>query len=250
MDFPLTFHIGPLSINAHLLFELLAFFIGFRYFLFLRKNQNDPINDENRIWIFIGAAAGALIGSRLLGALENPDWFFSGEKGILYYYQSKTIIGGLLGGLFGVELIKKWIGEKKSSGDLFVFPLILAMIIGRIGCFSMGVYEPTFGVESSLPWAMDLGDGLKRHPTALYEIVFLIALWSFILLIEKKWNFKNGSRFKIFLSAYLIYRLAIGFIQPGWKFTFGLGTLQIACIFGLIYYWKIFVHPKHLLTKE
>jgi hypothetical protein len=41
----------------------------------------------------------------------------------------------------------------------------------------MGVYEETYGLPSSLPWAMDLGDGIQRHPVALYEIIFLIALW-------------------------------------------------------------------------
>lgn len=250
MDFPITLEIGPLSLHAHLFFELLAFFIGFRFFLFLRKRQTDPISDGNRIWIFIGAAAGALFGSRILGGLENPEWFFSGEKGLLYYYQSKTIIGGLLGGLFGVELIKKWIGEKRSSGDLFVFPLILAMMIGRIGCFSMGVYEPTFGVESSLPWAMDLGDGLRRHPTALYEILFLALLWIVIIMLERKFTFVSGSRFKLFMVAYLMYRFAVGFIQPGWKTSFGMSTLQMASIIGFIYYWRIFIQPSHLLAKD
>lgn len=251
MDFPLTFHLGPVALNAHLVFELLAFFIGFRYFLFLRKKQPDPIPTENRIWIFIGAAAGAFLGSRLLGALENPDWFFSGEQGWLYYYQSKTIIGGLLGGLFGVEVMKKYIGERQSSGDLFVFPLILAMMIGRIGCLSMGVYEPTFGYPTDLPWAMDLGDDIPRHPTALYEIAFLALLWLGIFLLEKKVKLVNGGRFKIFMVAYLLYRFAVGFIQPGWRFGFlEMTTLQAACLLGLVYYRQVFIHPRHLLQNK
>ena len=250
MDFPVIFHLGPMALNAHLLFELMAFFVGFRYFLFLRKKQADHISTENRIWIFIGAAAGAFLGSRLLGALENPDWFFSGEKGWLYYYQSKTIIGGLLGGLFGVEAIKKWIGERQSSGDLFVFPLLLAMMIGRIGCFSMGVYEPTFGVATDLPWGMDLGDGILRHPTALYEIVFLGLLWLGLLLLEKKVRLANGARFKLFMVGYLVYRFVVGFSQPGWRFGFWeITTLQATCLLGLVYYWKVFIRPGHLLKK-
>ena len=40
-----------------------------------------------------------------------------------------------------VELIKKLPVKTKASGDLFVYPLMLALIIGRIGCFSMGIYE-------------------------------------------------------------------------------------------------------------
>ena len=54
-------------------------------------------------------------------------------------------MGGLFGGLLGVELAKKIIGEKQSSGDLFVFPIILGIFIGRIGCFLSGINEFTYG---------------------------------------------------------------------------------------------------------
>ena len=80
----------------------------------------------------------------------------------------------MLGGLAGVELIKKTIKEKLASGDLFTYPIILALIIGRIGCFSMGVYEETYGSPTSLPWGMNFGDNILRHPVCLYEIIFLI----------------------------------------------------------------------------
>ena len=75
---------------------------------------------------------------------------FQSPNILVYFYSNKTIVGGLLGGLVGVELIKKLIKEKNASGDLFTYPLILAMIIGRIGCFSMGVYEETYGLPSSI----------------------------------------------------------------------------------------------------
>ena len=250
MEFPLVFNLGPFSIQAHLIFELLAFGLGFRYFQHLRKGQTDQISTQNRIWIIIGAAAGALIGSRLLGALESPSTFFGGQVSWLYFYQSKTIIGGLLGGLIGVESIKRFIGEKQSSGDLFTFPLILGMMIGRIGCFSAGVSELTYGLASNLPWAMDLGDGIPRHPTALYEIIFLLFIWIGLYLLEKKVQLVSGARFKIFMTAYLLYRFGVSFIQPGEIALFGLKTIQLACIAGLIYYWKVWLQPKSNLYYD
>jgi phosphatidylglycerol:prolipoprotein diacylglycerol transferase len=57
----------------------------------------------------------------------------------------KTVAGGSLGGLFGVEVVKNIIGEKQKSGDLFTYPIILALIIGRIGCFTTAIYEQTYG---------------------------------------------------------------------------------------------------------
>lgn len=86
------------------------------------------------------------------------------------------------------SLQKKMIGEKKSSGDLFVYPMLLALIIGRIGCFSMGVYEETYGIKTDLPWAMNLGDGIPRHPVTLYEIIFLLCFWIVLKQLQKKRN--------------------------------------------------------------
>ena len=87
----------------------------------------------------------------------------------------KTIVGGLHGGWAGVELAKWRLGIRHSTGDVFVFPLIFGMSVGRIGCFLTGLPDHTYGNHTSLPWAVNFGDG-PRHPTQLYDIVFLCLL--------------------------------------------------------------------------
>ncbi|MBD0296429.1 MAG: prolipoprotein diacylglyceryl transferase [Flavisolibacter sp.] len=246
MQFPVQLHLGSFTIPLHAVLETLGIFIGFRYFLFLRRKQSDPIESSNRIWIIIGALFGALFGSRLIGALEQPIAWQQSLHPLLYFYQNKTVVGGFLGGLAGVELIKKWIGEKKSSGDLFVSPLILALIIGRFGCFSMGVYEETYGLPTTLPWGMNLGDGMLRHPVTLYEILFLMLLWMVLYTIRKKIALENGALFKLFMIAYLFFRFLLDFIKPHYTFSFGLSTIQIACLAGLIYYLPYIIQPKKL----
>jgi prolipoprotein diacylglyceryltransferase len=153
-----------------------------------------------------------------------------------------------------VELTKKIIGETSSSGDLFTFPLILAMIIGRVGCFGNGVYESTYGVETTFFTGMNLGDGLNRHPVALYEIGFLVFLWIGLIMLEKKLKLKSGYRFQIFMIAYLLFRFGIDFIKPGSKYLLGIGTIQICCILGLIYYsntiFKIIFTPSTIKASE
>ena len=252
MHFPIEIGIGSFKINAHLLFETLSYFLGYRLFAFLRKRQQDRIADTNRVWIIIGAAAGGLVFSRLIGALEDPAAWAASEHPFIFLYASKTIVGGLLGGLLGVELIKKIIGEKSSSGDLFTYPLMFALAIGRIGCFSMGIHEPTYGVPSDLPWAMDLGDGIPRHPVALYEIVILGLIATTLILLERRFSFRSGLRFQFFMIAYLLMRICIELIKPSVHVFMGLGTIQIVCILGLAYYgrtlWQIFTSPKKLLA--
>ena len=252
MQLPVHIGLGDIQINPHLLFELLAFFLGFRYFVYLRGKQEDLISTENRIRILIGATLGALIGSRLLGAMEHWPAFVSGggETGWLYYYQHKTIVGGLLGGLFGVEIFKYFLKVRTSSGDLFTFPIILGMMIGRIGCFLSGIEDGTYGIETDFFMGMDLGDGLLRHPTALYEIIFLGSLWLEIRMLEKKVKLDNGSRFKIFMVAYLLFRLLIENLKPGFRFDWGLTSIQIACVLGLLYYVKVWTRPGRLMEMN
>lgn len=245
LHFPVNIPIGKSFIPVHFVCETMAYVLGYRYYVYLRKNHFDLISAENRLIIFIGAAFGAFIGSHIIGVLENPPLLT--HFNLIYFMGNKTIVGGMLGGLITVELVKKKIGVKVSSGDLMVYPLILAMIIGRTGCFLAGLDDGTYGIASNLPWAIDLGEGIRRHPTNLYEIVFWMILWITLSLVEKHYQFTDGSKFKIFLSSYLLFRLLVEFIKPGYFFSFGLSVIQLVCIAGILYYYKVFLHPSKLI---
>lgn len=223
----------------HVLLETLGIVLAYRYYTQLRQQTSatDPINQQHRFYLLLAAAFGAFVGSRLLGSLESPTLFFSGGGSIgwTYYLRAKTIVGGLLGGLFGVEGIKRYLHIQHRSGDVYVYPLLLAMMIGRVGCFLMGIQESTYGLPTSSSWGIDLGDGLLRHPTALYEIIFLGSCWLSLLAVEHRHTLPNGWRFMLFMVAYLCYRFAIGFLQPAVLF-YGLSTIQWACLVGLSWY--------------
>lgn len=231
---PIVFGI---KLNIHLILEYLAFFIGFRYYVFLRKKSVDPISSTNRLSILIGAVFGALVLSRLVAFFENPmahmheDWLFN--------LNNKTIMGGLFGGLLGVELAKNIIGEKQSSGDLFTLPIILGIMIGRLGCFLSGIKEFTYGEETSFFMGMDFGDGLTRHPITLYEIVFLLALFVFIKRLQiKSTLFTIGDYFKLFMVSYFSFRFCVEFLKPNSFYVLGLSSIQILCLICLVYYYN------------
>ena len=224
-----------LKINFHLILEYLAFFVAFRYYIFLRKRSADAISLNNRLSIIIGAVFGALLFSRLIAFFENPTLHY--QQGWLAILNNKTIMGGLFGGLLGVELAKKVIGEKQSSGDLFTLPIILGILIGRIGCFLAGTKEFTFGKETSFFLGMDLGDGLSRHPIALYEVMFLILLFILIKKIRAS-NLENGMLFKLFMIFYFSFRFLIELLKPNTFLFLGLSSIQYLCLICLAYYSK------------
>lgn len=226
-----------IKVNMHLVLEYLAFFLAFRYYVVLRRKSADTISSNNRLSILIGAIFGALILSRLMAFFENPIVHY--EQGWLSILNNKTIMGGLFGGLLGVELAKKIIGEKQSSGDLFTLPIIFGIIIGRIGCFLAGVKEFTYGTETSSFLGMDLGDGFSRHPIALYEVVFLIFLFIFIKRLQNHPNnFESGTYFKIFMLSYFGFRFFIEFLKPNTFFVIGLSSIQLLCLICWVYYYR------------
>ncbi|SDD92287.1 Prolipoprotein diacylglyceryltransferase [Mucilaginibacter pineti] len=248
MHFPINIPIGKSHIPVHFICETLAYFLGYRYYAWLRKHHTDSISEHNRLIIFIGAAFGAFVGSHVVGVLENPTLL--SQFNIMYFMGNKTIVGGMLGGLIGVELTKKQIGVTVSSGDMMVYPLVVAMVIGRTGCFLAGLEDGTYGIASNLPWAIDFGDGIRRHPTNLYEILFWLILWMVLQLVEKRYEFTNGSRFKVFMVSYLLFRFLDEFIKPDYFFSFGLSVIQLVCIAGILYYYKVFLYPQKLIKPH
>jgi phosphatidylglycerol---prolipoprotein diacylglyceryl transferase len=220
--------------NPHAIFEALAYFVGFRVYLAQRRRFGDPVGESTRWSVIVGAAVGAMLGSKVLFLLEDPSLTMAHWSNPAFLLGGKTIVGGLTGGLIGVELTKVFIGERRSTGDLFVLPLIVGMSIGRVGCFLAGLPDHTYGVASSLPWAVDFGDGVRRHPTQLYEIVFLVLLATSLHISRNAFSV-NGDRFKAFIAAYMCWRLAVSFIQPEPRFA-GLSSIQWVCAATLVYY--------------
>ncbi|MBL6447205.1 prolipoprotein diacylglyceryl transferase [Fulvivirga sp. 29W222] len=244
MNIPFEPVVAGVPINVHLILEYIAFFVAFRYYLFLRRKVADHLSTSTRLTIILGATFGALIGSRIIGFMENPVLDYS-IAGFIYLLNVKTIMGGLFGGLLGVEIAKWIIGEKQSSGDLFVLPITLGIFIGRIGCFLAGINEFTYGTETSFFMGMDLGDGVLRHPVTLYEIIYLAVLFVLFRRLMKE-ELENGILFRWFMLLYFGFRFFIEFIKPNIFYTLGLSSIQWLCVVCFIYYRntliKLFKH--------
>ncbi|MGJ7913174.1 prolipoprotein diacylglyceryl transferase [Neobacillus sp. LXY-1] len=235
------------GIHPHLLFESLSYFIGFRVYLYTRNQERIPM--DKALWVIVGATLGAAFGSKLLYLLEDPKRTFDNLHHFVYLIEGKTIVGGLLGGLFGVELAKKCIGWTRSTGDDFVLPLTVGMMIGRIGCFLTGLSDHTYGVETMWLTGIDFGDGIKRHPTQLYEMVFLGVLAFSNYLVKKSKVGWEGLQFQLFMSGYLLFRLLIDFIKPTPHPYLGFNNIQLASLIGIGYYvWLIM--KKHTAKRR
>ncbi len=240
MKLPFEIEIFGLIVPIHYALELLSYFIGFRLYLFLKKQQKDDYGDENRMTILMGGVLGASLGSKILGFLEHPEIWQSALKYPFLFMASKTILGGLVGGLIGVEIAKAFKGIKRSSGDIYVFPIILGMIIGRIGCFLQGVSDGTWGNPTKSIFGMDGGDGILRHPAPLYEI-FALLIIAFVIKFVINAKLQEGDKFKIFLGLYSLFRFGIEYIKPVVKYSFlQLSMIQFVSLAMVLYYCLFF----------
>lgn len=230
-------------LHPHRVFESLSFFIGFR--LYLQLKSKTTISEEKTVYVLIGAILGSFLGSMIVASLQDiPKLLHSVQvHGFFGILQGKTIVGGLLGGIIGVELSKKLSGQTQSTGDDMVIPLAIAMCIGRIGCFLTGLSDDTYGIPTSSFFGIDLGDGVKRHPTALYDIAFLLGTVYLIRLLFRQKPYE-GFQFAFFATSYFLYRFGIEWFKPTIKPYAGLSSIQLTCLLGIAYYVAYFIHKQ------
>lgn len=225
-------------IVLHTVFEMLAYAVGFRLFLRERRRLDPPglASADSSVAIGVGAIVGAALGAKFAFWIDDPLAAFANFPDWRHLLEGKSIVGALLGGLVGVEVAKRLSGVHASTGDAFVRPLAIGMMIGRVGCFLAGLPDHTYGNPTTLPWGVDFGDGIQRHPTQLYEIVFLAA-WLSLLETNASRLRRPGDRFRLFMAGYLLFRLLVDAIKPvPYAYASGLSGIQLLCIAGLAYY--------------
>lgn len=223
---------------VHPLFESAAVLAGSQLYRHLQRRAGEPgLFARNQYAVVLGCLLGAAVGNRVVSWVEAPHLFAAHWADVRIWFAGQSMVGGLLGGLVGVELAKKLAGVTRSTGDAFVFPILLGLIIGRIGCFLSGLDDRTYGVETALPWGVDFGDGVKRHPTQLYEIGAAALAWIALARLKPFLAPEPGLLFKVLLAGYLTWRFVIDFLKPvPFAYVAGLSGIQLVCLFALAGY--------------
>jgi prolipoprotein diacylglyceryltransferase len=87
---------------------------------------------------------------------------------------------------------------------------------------------------------MDQGDGVARHPTAIYEIIFVGLLALGLRAAEKTGRLREGDLFRIFCVGYFSWRFFVEFLKPIEPLALGLSSIQIvSAIVALGYGWGL-----------
>ncbi|HLC54999.1 MAG TPA: prolipoprotein diacylglyceryl transferase [Candidatus Nanoarchaeia archaeon] len=232
---PVALHLGPLEIRWYGIIFALGFLLAYWYVQRQVKKKN-IVFDADSFFIYI--IIGAVIGARLFEVLfYSPSYYFSNPLQVFAVWKGGlSFHGGLLGGfLAGFWSCKKQNLSWKIVADLLAIPLALGLAFGRIANFING---ELYGYPTALPWAVDFGDGIFRHPTQLYESLknFLIA--GALFVIKQRKSLQSGMLFMLFFVMYGFIRFFIEFLKvPETSFA-GLATGQwfslIMVVIGII----------------
>lgn len=179
-------------------------------------------------YYFASLALGAIVGALFFGS------FNMGLAGL--WTIGHSIAGAIAGGIVAVEIYKLLRGIRGSTGLPFVAPLALGIGIGRFGCFFAGLPDYTYGTPTALPWAVDFGDGIPRHPVQLYEsaamFLFLIV---FLVAIRRRNEFVLHNGFYLFVGWYAVQRFAWEFLKPYPPVAGPFNTFHLVCAILLAY---------------
>jgi phosphatidylglycerol---prolipoprotein diacylglyceryl transferase len=240
MTFPVYLSVAGRLVHPHLLFESCGYVVAMSCFAWMRRRRGDALAAPIRASVVAAALLGGALGSKVLFWAEDPASTIALWRDPAYLTGGKTVVGGLLGGWLAVEAMKRVAVVSTPTGDLLAVPLCLGIAVGRMGCFLTGLADRTYGSETILPWGVDFGDGVRRHPTQLYEMFLLLGMAALLAKLTPgdirrlPGGWMTGDTFKLFMAGYLALRLGLDFIKPVAPTFAGLQAIQWAALAGLV----------------
>jgi phosphatidylglycerol---prolipoprotein diacylglyceryl transferase len=234
---PNLFSSGNLEINSYSFFVLLGLIVGLIVYYILAKNEKKL--SEKSFYVLLAGLGGGILGAKIPMWVLNFNLIIQSFPDITPILSGRTITGGLIGGTLAVIYAKKKLKIKEKKGNLFAPGIAIGVSIGRIGCFLKGC---CYGIKTNLPWGVNFGDGILRHPTQLYESIFMFGL--FFYLLYKRKTAKPGYLFYLLMNIYFIFRFFIEFIRDNPHY-FGFTLFQYISIGALL-----FINARYLREKK
>lgn len=184
----------------------------------------------------ISAGAGALCGAMFFG---TANALLSGQHAIGF-----SMVGGISGAIAAVEAFKRVTGVTGSTGIAFAAPFAATVAVGRLGCFFAGLGDFTYGTPTSLPWGVDFGDGIDRHPVQLYESIGMAAM--FVVLIWRiaaRDRFWLANGFYLTVGWYALQRFVWEFFKPYATVIGPFNLFHMVCL-GLLLYALLMIRSR------
>ena len=196
-------------------------------FLALKEGKRVKISEDDILNLAIIAIPCGLLGARLYYVIFNWSWYSKHMSEILNFRGGGmaihgALIGGILAGFIYTKIKK--INFFKMA-DTVMIGIPLGQAIGRWGNYING---EAHGGPTSLPWGI-MVDGVKVHPTFLYESIWDLGIFIFL------WFFRKHKKYEGQLAIYylILYSLGRFFIEGLRTDSLMIGPLRMAQVISL-----------------
>lgn len=230
---PILISFGSIKIYWYSVIMFLAILLG--GLIVLKEAKKFKIPENFMVNLFFYLIPIALIGARLYYVIFNFDYYMQDPISIFKVWEGGLAIhGGLIAGLlFIIFYTKKYKIKTLRILDFIVIGLILGQAIGRWGNFFNSeahgaittlqtlhnLLIPDFIIEG-----MHIG-GFYYHPTFLYESIWCLLGFSFLVLMRKYSYLKVGQLTSLYLIWYGVGRF---FIEGMRTDSLMLGSIKMA----------------------
>ena len=202
---PVAFKLFGLEVRWYGILIALGVVIG--TILALREAKRRGLNEDTLLDFLLFAIPGAIVGARIYYVVFSWDFYKNNPSEILNLrggglaIHGAVIAGVIIALIFSkIRKINFWV-----IADIVAPSLILGQAIGRWGNFAN---QEAHGGPTNLPWGI-LIDGVKVHPTFLYE-----SIWNFFVFLFLMWYRKRAkAEGEVFLLYITLYSLARGLIE-------------------------------------
>lgn len=224
---PVAFKIGPLTIHWYGIIMALAIFLGLT--IALKEAERRNFNPDLLLDLIIFAIPVSIISARAYYVIFEWNYYSQHFSEIIAVWKGGLAIHGALIGatLTAIVFTKIRKVDFWKMADITAPSLILGQAIGRWGNF---INQEAYGYKTDLPWAMYI-DGAYRHPTFLYESIWNLLVFRFLLWLRKREQINNGD---IFLSYIISYSIGRFFIEALRTDSLMLGPIRVAQAISLL----------------
>lgn len=235
---PIAIHIG--SISVHWYGILIGLGVLTAFVLGLREGKKRGVKEDLFYDLVIWGVPAGIIGARVYYVIFEWKIFAPNPIHALYIWEGGLAIhGALIGAIItGIFVARHYKVNFWDIADIAGPSIAIAQAIGRWGNF---VNQEAYGYPTKLPWAMYI-DGAYRHPTFLYESIWDVLNFCFLLWLRRRKNIKSG---EVFLAYLGFYSLGRGIIESFRTDSLMLGNIRVAqlmslvlilCAFGMAFY--------------
>ena len=201
---PIAFEIAGIEIRWYGILIAAAMLIA--VLLSCKRAAYHKLSDEDVLDICLWVLPIGVIGARVYYVLFNLQYYDSFAEALNIRAGGLAIHGGLIFGAITAILVCK---HKKifplNVLDLIISTVPLAQSIGRWGNFLNG---EAHGGPTDLPWGI-LVDGVKVHPTFLYESIWCLLLFIALSYFDKNKRRAHGQTFALYCIFYSLERFFV-----------------------------------------